>query len=318
MYKIEVFRTGLHTDSAGNSQQWSETDLDKIAGLYNSQYPEHEAPLVLGHPKTDDPAFGWVQKLQRIGQKLYAFVDGVSDKIRDLVNGGAYKKVSIALYGDGLLRHVGLLGAAAPAVKGLAPLQFSNEKEYREFEMDEKKEDVKTDDKKDDARVQQQFAETSEKLKLMDDQLKLFAETNKVLAADNLALKQKIAGMEFDSFVDGLILEGKVLPAEKDALKDEFSDLISLSQGKTFSDEATTPVAKFKDRLSKRPVLIAPPSGKQFASADKAATLEKPGDKLKQGTDKLLKENPGMTFADALSKVSAEQREESLVYLDMG
>ena len=43
------------------------------------------------------------------------------------LNKGFIKKRSISLDKDGKLRHVGFLGGAAPAVKGLADIQFSSE-----------------------------------------------------------------------------------------------------------------------------------------------------------------------------------------------
>ena len=62
-----------------------------------------------------------------------AYVDQVHDSVVDAVQAGAYKKVSIALYPDGLLRHVGLLGATPPAVKGLTPVRFAEETEFEEY-----------------------------------------------------------------------------------------------------------------------------------------------------------------------------------------
>jgi hypothetical protein len=44
------------------------------------------------------------------------------EALRDWVNAGLYRNRSAAFYGDGRLRHVGFLGGAPPAVKGLAPL----------------------------------------------------------------------------------------------------------------------------------------------------------------------------------------------------
>jgi len=53
-------------------------------------------------------------------------------KIKDLVpeftemlKKGLFKKRSIALYPDLALRHIGFLGAVAPAVKGLADIKFN-------------------------------------------------------------------------------------------------------------------------------------------------------------------------------------------------
>jgi len=128
---IEVFKAGTHTSANGVTKTYTEADLVAIAKRYNEQ-DAHEAPFVLGHPDTDDPAYGWIKTLKVAGEKLMAFVDQISDGIVDAVRRGEYKRISIALYPDNLLRHVGLLGATPPAVKGLTPVQFSDS-EFDEF-----------------------------------------------------------------------------------------------------------------------------------------------------------------------------------------
>lgn len=132
--KIEIFRAGKQTDSKGNTKVWSEADLDKIVEKYSEG--KHEAPLVIGHPKTDDPAFGWVKKVFRKGKTLFAEVGDVVEDFKEAVNKGLYKKRSISLYPDFTLKHVGFLGAMPPAVKGLADFKFqAEEEETLDFEI---------------------------------------------------------------------------------------------------------------------------------------------------------------------------------------
>ena len=92
---IEVFRAGKQTDSAGNVREWTESDLDSIASKYNPA--EHEAPVVIGHPKDNSPAFGWVESLQRNGDTLIASLKDLSDGFVDAWKAGHYKKRSISL-----------------------------------------------------------------------------------------------------------------------------------------------------------------------------------------------------------------------------
>lgn len=120
---LEIFRAGKQTDSSGNSREWTEADLDKIVSQYEAS--EHEAPIVIGHPKTDDPAFGWIDRVFREGKTLFAEVTEVAKEFREAVNQGFYKKRSISLYPDLTLKHVGFLGAVPPAVKGLADIKFN-------------------------------------------------------------------------------------------------------------------------------------------------------------------------------------------------
>jgi hypothetical protein len=119
---IAVFKTGRHTDSTGNERDWSEKDLDTIVAKYNPA--EHEAPVVIGHPKNTAPAWGWVEALKRQGEILYAKLKDLVPEFVEMVRQGLFKKRSIALYPDLSLQHVGFLGATPPAVKGLPDVNF--------------------------------------------------------------------------------------------------------------------------------------------------------------------------------------------------
>lgn len=124
---IEIFRSGTFTDSQGRTQTFTENDLEQMAKIYNERIekdPSSEAPLVKGHPKDNAPAHGWVERLARRGSVLYAKLKSLSKEIIDEINEGRYRKVSISMYPNFMLRHIGLLGAESPAVKGLRPISF--------------------------------------------------------------------------------------------------------------------------------------------------------------------------------------------------
>jgi hypothetical protein len=104
---------------------------------------EVKPPLVLGHNvlmdaqgkpvkgATGAPALGWVTALKREGAKLLADIASVPRKVKDLIDKGAYRRISGSWWLDGaeanlaaaagkpVLRHVGLLGADTPALKTL-------------------------------------------------------------------------------------------------------------------------------------------------------------------------------------------------------
>lgn len=127
---IEVFKAGKQTDSAGHTRDWTEEDLDKMVSIYNDQTPDERriAPIVKGHPESDKPAQGWVAALKRVGGKLLAKLDGVSDEFNNMVKEGRYRMRSISLYNNLMLKHIGFLGAVQPAVPGLADPIFDNTK----------------------------------------------------------------------------------------------------------------------------------------------------------------------------------------------
>ncbi len=120
---IEVFRAGTHTDSAGVERTYSRADLDRIVANHQ---PGAEAPLVIGHPATDAPAWGWTDALRRVGDSLQMRVRDVHQEFAAAVEAGRYRKRSVRL-SEGAngweLLHVGFLGAAPPSLK-LAPIAF--------------------------------------------------------------------------------------------------------------------------------------------------------------------------------------------------
>jgi hypothetical protein len=124
---IPIFKTGTHTDSQGRTREWGTADLDKIVASYDPA--QHEAPIVIGHPKDNAPAFGWAEGLERKGEVLFAKAKQLVPEFVDMVKRGLFKKRSISLYPDGSLRHIGFLGAQPPAVKGLADVAFAAEEE---------------------------------------------------------------------------------------------------------------------------------------------------------------------------------------------
>lgn len=120
---INIFKTGTHTDSAGNRRTWTKADLTRIAGNYAAR--TEDAPVVFGHPASSDPAQGWFEDVRVNGEFLQAQCAQVSDKARQGLDSGAYKYGSLSLTPDLRIRHFGLLGAVPPAVKGLSRVEFS-------------------------------------------------------------------------------------------------------------------------------------------------------------------------------------------------
>lgn len=172
---VEIFRAGKHTDNGGRTREWTAADVARIAANYDPGY--HEAPLVVGHPKTNAPAYGWVEKLTAEGGKLFAQFKQVEDGFRSAVRAGRFKHRSVALYpdldGKGLyLRHVGFLGAAPPAVKGLEPLPAFSAADFAEFEFDNESEEGEMDEAKFKKLIEGAFTAFSEKVSSMLSALK--------------------------------------------------------------------------------------------------------------------------------------------------
>lgn len=130
---IHVFRAGSHVTAAGEQIEFTQADLAASAAAYDPAL--HEAPLVVGHPKTDDPAYGWAKALHIKGPDLFVEPDQVNPEFAEMVRSGAFKKRSLKWYrptdpanpkpGVWYPQHVGFLGAVPPAIKGLKPVELA-------------------------------------------------------------------------------------------------------------------------------------------------------------------------------------------------
>ena len=131
---VEIFRGGKQRAANGKDYDGDELIAKAIAGFDPSF---HEPPVVLGHPKEDMPAYGWVEGLKSDvvngATVLLAKFKQVVPEFAEAVGAGRFKKRSAAFYPDGRLRHVGFLGAMPPAVKGLADIPFAEGEEVIEF-----------------------------------------------------------------------------------------------------------------------------------------------------------------------------------------
>lgn len=133
MKHIEIFKPGKHKATSGAVIEFTESQMLAAAAAYNPSV--HEAPLVVGHPKDNGPAYGWVKSLQFSDGIVQALPDQVDAAFAEMVNAGRFKKVSASWYtpdsphnpvpGTYYLRHVGFLGAQPPAVKGLKSASFA-------------------------------------------------------------------------------------------------------------------------------------------------------------------------------------------------
>ena len=89
------------------------------------------APVVVGHPKDNSPAWGWVLSCREDNDNLFCDID-LSPEFFALVEKGHFRERSVAFYNRKpyVLRHLGFLGANPPAIKGLQELTFSDDDEY--------------------------------------------------------------------------------------------------------------------------------------------------------------------------------------------
>ncbi|OIO55499.1 MAG: hypothetical protein AUJ55_10145 [Proteobacteria bacterium CG1_02_64_396] len=147
---IHCFAAGTHTSMGGQTLTFGEDDIRATIDAYDPDL--HEAPLVVGHPQHDAPAYGWVRKLSGEGGNLEAEPHQVNPDFAEMLGAGAFKKVSASFYpptspnnpvpGVYYLRHVGFLGAQPPAIKGLRQFEFGDGDEVVTIEFGEWEDEI--------------------------------------------------------------------------------------------------------------------------------------------------------------------------------
>ena len=219
---IQVFRPGRHVDASGQALEFSAADLRATAAAYDPAV--HEAPLVVGHPTQNGPAYGWDAALAfaEPTATLDATPAQVEPQFAELVRAGRFKRVSASFYtpdspanpkpGAYYLRHVGFLGAQPPAVKGLRPAEFG-EDEAGVITVDFSQEPAmpETDRTAEFAERERQLTEQATALE---------ARQAEIAAREQRLAEQEQARHRADclSFAEGLIKEGRVLPRERQGL----------------------------------------------------------------------------------------------------
>jgi len=300
---IEIFIGGKQVDSAGK-----EHDGDKVINTIIAKFDagKHEPPVVIGHPKDNDPAYGWVEGVKAAVkdgvQVLLMKAKNVVPEFEEMVKKGLFKKRSISVYPDGSLRHVGFLGAAPPAVKGLADLKF-NEDEATSFEFS----DVENNNSNQGGDTMDKFKEFIEMLKFWKSVEKDLAggtadhlpkggdtgqayseadlekirkeaeEKGKKAAEAEFAESRKTAATEarkkeISDYIEQGIKDGKILPAEKDAGLALFMEGLDSEAPAQFSEGEKgkkTPLDFFKEHLER---YSAMPLFKEYATKGNEGT----------------------------------------------
>ena len=243
---FEIFRSGERISADGSRWNITDADVQRAAEVYDPKL--HEAPIVIGHPAMNAPAYGWVPKLAADGGSLTAEFAQMDDGFAEAVRAGRYKKVSASFWPPGhpnnpvpdsyYLRHVGFVGAHAPAVKGLRAIEFGAAEEgVIEFSeaahgiaarpdlppdpvlfADPPPTPNPTDHKESPMSEQDQAAalaaEKAAREKAEAEAAKAKADLKKMQDEQNQA-KRKAAHKQNADFAEGLVKEGRLKPADK-------------------------------------------------------------------------------------------------------
>jgi hypothetical protein len=244
---IEIFRPGTFISEEGDEVTVTTADCAAMVAAYDPTTAP--APIVIGHPATDAPAYGWIESMSLGEDDIVRAIPGqVEPGFASDVRAGRYKKVSARFYPPGnrhnpnpgvfSLRHVGALGAHPPAVKGLKNLSFAEgsgesgltfdqdiaapaatnstdtttqteTQTTKEADVAEKKDDDKAFDSISFAEARDQLAKLQAKV----------AEDRAALLADRAALEQRATDASHKanvSFVEGAVAAAKIANPAKE------------------------------------------------------------------------------------------------------
>ncbi len=340
---IEIFRTGSHTDSSGRSEDYTEETLDRMSEIYNSRINEsttNEAPLVKGHPGTDEPAYGWIERIARRGQLLMAKLKDVAPELIDEVSKGMFKKVSSAFYPDLMLRHVSLLGAVPPSVKGLRTVSFAGS-EFSETEI----ETVGLDEVEDAEEISlnpplvkgendsENQIETTENNPLnpplkkgaethqeLDELIEKLNEENGKLKTAIEEMEREVRKREFREYVDSLIdyPEGSLIkPSQADSLLEllelaseidnDMIDLIEFNETDSLVNKVKVFVSGFEPVIQMKEFAVRRNDVKHQAEPDFQTKNVAPERlKLHERAKEIQSENPNISYEEAVVQVQRE------------
>ena len=321
MKYFEVFKAGNYPQG-----KFTQAEVQELAKNYDPSFCE--APITLDHEQKG-PAYGWVDKLKEENGKLKATFKDLSDDLKEFVNKGKYKKISVEIYRElegkkPYLKAVSFLGASIPQVKGMQAVEFKEgesdvyifEAEVEEENDAEEIENLKStiaDLKgqvakfKEDAKKNTEIKSLKEQVKDLTIELAKFkdeAAGKDELAKELKEIKENLRTKDFNEFIEQHISQGILTPANKDAV---FSILCDLDNIKKF-DATSDSIDTFKSFISALPKQV------EFDEIAKKKATKKEDEALKYADAdeesleifreaKALAEAENITFKDALLKI---------------
>jgi hypothetical protein len=221
----EIFRTGTW-----NGRKFTRQDLDDIVSAASEV--GFKPPLKLGHAeKSGDPAYGWVENIKRVGNRLIAdFVDipsdlaaAIKDRRFDNVSSEIFFNLRRGMEDGGTklfrraLKAVAILGAETPAVSNLKPLSAFTEFDAEEVftETPEKEFHVEIE------ALKTQLAQLQQKLAEQETQLQAYAAKEAAMQAQmrQQKIKQKVEQLKLPAFKGHLLALYSLLTDKEEVVK---------------------------------------------------------------------------------------------------
>jgi hypothetical protein len=315
---IEIFRPGRHIDDAGNAHEFSPADVAGMAEVYNPAV--REAPLTIGHPEHNRPAYGWVKGLavSAEGRLQTAGLREVEPQFAEMVAARRFPKRSASFYppnhpnnptpGNWYLRHVAFLGAQPPAIAGLKDIQFADDAagaiSFSEAGAGTGATTEEDDEMDKDLQAKLDAAEkaTAEANARAAAAVKEKAEADAKLAQfAEAARTERHAG--YVSFCEEQVKAGKLLPkdaAAAVAVLDTLADAAPVEFAEAGATKKLAPADWLKGLIAAAKPVVS--FGEQAAAGAGHATAPENDDELDKRA-KAYAAQHNVSYADALSKV---------------
>ena len=340
---IEIFRAGTHRDDAGNTHSFSRAQLDEMAASYNAAL--REAPLTVGHPKDNLPAYGWVRRVF-VNEAGNLAVDPhqVDAQFAEMVKNGRFKKRSASFYppnaphnptpGKWYLRHVAFLGAQPPAVAGLKDIGFSADDAAEAISFGavnfsetagapatnppSQQEPTMSDaDKAELERLRAADKANQDALTKKDAEIKAANEAAAAAKAQAASFAEKAAADRragFLSFAESEVKAGRLLPKDKQTAVAALETLAAAEQPLSFSEAGTTTqitpmqmCAWLQGHMSSRTAVVqfGEMAGGSFAGDGQFDARGKTDAEIDQAARRYQVDHPEVSYSEALAKVTA-------------
>ena len=337
----EIFAVGKW-----NGMTFTASDLDEIAANFNELAAVHKVPLKFGHnnqqPMTDgQPALGWVTKVWREGNKLFATFEDVPEIVQKAFEKKLYRRVSVELdigvqYKTQNFRYVlsgvALLGADIPAVNVLADLHTyldggarlaaSRRAEFSAIVGDKEELTLEEDNMSDELKKQVELL-SAQFSKLSADQAEI-VKKNTQLETENKELKEQIEARDKETFsakinmhrksiidkLESAVKAGTLLPAQRElAIK-----FMRINDDNAVMDVTDTQIDEYISINGKKVNMSK--QGRHIEDDEHNDMGSDPGAEIHRKAIDLQSATPNMTFSAAKEKVMRDNPELAKAWLN--
>ncbi len=305
--RLHILRAGTHTDMHGRKFTFTASDLAAVAERYDPAL--QPAPVVIGHPTHNGPAFGWIKGLSATGNDLEADLDQLDPAFVEAVRAGRYRQRSASLYppdhpanpkpGGWYLRHLGFLGAMAPAVKGLRGADLAEDDELViTFDCSTPNEESVMDEP-----ASADLAELDIRAAALDAREKELAQREQILITKTAAMRRA----EITAFCETLATDARIRPTDTAGLVGVIELLADAEPALAFAagddDAPRSPASWIRDWLKQLPPMV---ELSEVATKDRAAPEIKTDDravvaKARQLHADAIKAGAPISFAEAVA-----------------